>query len=252
MEKEEQLFLNRVCELAGMCYERDIPTNTDFLNLNEQTVLRNHSGILPPVRYELTGGFLASERKVLCFLPSYMEEAEPPFDCVRIAPKNPRFAEELTHRDYLGALMNLGIERSMIGDILIREGAAFVFLMKKMSAYVCENLPTVRHTTIEAQLFDFRQDSGELEPELLDVSGSVSSLRLDSIAALAARQSRSKASQLIAAEKVFLNGRAELSPSRLLKEGDILSIRGVGKFRFDGEETVTKKGRLFIKLFKYQ
>ena len=72
MEKEEQLLKKRFLELAETCFRRDVPTNTDFLNLSEQTIFQSVSGMLPPVRFVLSGGFESSERKVLCFLPSYM------------------------------------------------------------------------------------------------------------------------------------------------------------------------------------
>ena len=113
MEKEEQLFRKRIQELAENAYSRDIPLHTDFLTLAEQTVFQNMSATLPPVKFVLSGGFPMSERKVLCFLASYEEELyAPPFVCLKIVPANRRFAEKLTHRDYLGAIMNLGIERA--------------------------------------------------------------------------------------------------------------------------------------------
>ena len=102
MEKEEQLFRKRVLELAELCFHRDMPSNTDFLNLNEQTIFQSISGTLPPVRYVLAGGFPGAERKVVCFLPSYEEELEdPPFECLRISARNKKFSGELTHRDFL-------------------------------------------------------------------------------------------------------------------------------------------------------
>ena len=130
MEKEEQLFRKRIQELAENAYSRDIPLHTDFLTLAEQTVFQNMSATLPPVKFVLSGGFPMSERKVLCFLASYEEELyAPPFVCLKIVPANRRFAEELTHRDYLGAIMNLGIERAMIGDIVLQDGNAWAFVM---------------------------------------------------------------------------------------------------------------------------
>ncbi|MFR8392603.1 MAG: YlmH/Sll1252 family protein, partial [Pilosibacter sp.] len=94
-----------------------------------------------------------SERKVLCFLASYEEELyAPPFVCLKIVPANRRFAEELTHRDYLGAIMNLGIERAMIGDIVLQDGNAWAFVMEKMSRYLAENLTMIRHTSVVTEI----------------------------------------------------------------------------------------------------
>ncbi len=251
MEKEEQLFRKRMIDLAGTCFKRDIPVSTDFLNLNEQTIFQSISGTLPPVRFVLSGGFESSERKVVCFLPSYEEEpAELPFICLKISPVNRKFAEELTHRDYLGAMMNLGIERSMLGDIVLKDGDAYTFVMKKMSAYLEESLTTVRHTTVTVCRVP---DAGELlKPEFEEITGSVSSVRLDSVVALCGHLSRTKAAEYIAAEKVFVNGQTAVSASRGLKEGEILSIRGIGKFRYAGEGIRTKKGRTVVTLLKYR
>lgn len=251
MEKEEQLFRKRVQELAETCFRRDVPVNTDFLNLNEQTIFQSVSGQFPPVRYVLTGGFEAAERKVVCFLPSYEEELyDPPFDCLRIAPVNRKFAEELSHRDYLGAIMSLGIERSMLGDIVIKDGDAFVFVLKKMSGYLTEQLSSIRHTTV---LVSVAEDAGELlKPEYEEINGTVSSIRLDSIVALCGRLSRTKASDYITAEKVYLNGQIVNQASRSLKEGDVISIRGIGKFKFDSAGGQSKKGRTIVTLQKYK
>ena len=228
MEKEEQLFKKRIQELAQNAYSRDIPLHTDFLTLAEQTVFQNMSATLPPVKFVLSGGFPMSERKVLCFLASYEEELyAPPFVCLKIAPANRRFAEELTHRDYLGAIMNLGIERSMIGDIVLQEGNAWVFVMEKMSRYLAENLTMIRHTSV---ITEITSDFSDLpEPETEEVSGTVSSVRLDSVVALCARLSRTKAAVYIEGEKVSVNGAVCTNVSLNLRGGEILSIRGIRK-----------------------
>lgn len=251
MEKEEQLFRKRIQELADVCFRRDVPTNTDFLNLNEQTIFQTISGTLPPVRFILSGGFESSERKVVCFLPSYEEELmDLPFECICIKPVNRKFAEELTHRDYLGAIMNLGIERSLLGDIVLKDGDAYVFVLKRMSNYLLENITTIRHTTVHTEII---YDTGEiLKPEYEEISGTVSSVRLDSIVALCGRLSRSKAAAYIEAEKVYINGQIISQVSRTMKDGEILSIRGIGKFKYAGSGGQTKKGRISVTILKYK
>lgn len=251
MEKEEQLFRKRVLELAELCFHRDMPSNTDFLNLNEQTIFQSISGTLPPVRYVLAGGFPGSERKVVCFLPSYEEElTDPPFECLRICARNKKFSGELTHRDFLGALMNLGIERAMIGDIVVKDLDGYVMVLKKISRYVLENLDTVGRTAVEAAVWEGAEEL--LEPEYEEVAGTVSSVRLDAVVALCSRVSRTKAAGLIAGEKVFINGQAVLSPSRQMEPGEILSIRGAGKFLFSRNGGQTKKGRISVTFLKYR
>lgn len=148
-EKEEQLLKKRMIELAGLCYQRDIQTSTGFLSLNEQTIFHSIEKTLPPVRTCLTGGFEGAERKLLCFLASYDdEEFGLPIAVLEVIPANLRYSEALTHRDYLGALMNLGIERSCIGDILMKENGCCVFCQEKMADYLCQELTMVRHTSV--------------------------------------------------------------------------------------------------------
>ena len=207
MEKEEQLFRKRVLELAELCFHRDMPSNTDFLNLNEQTIFQSISGTLPPVRYVLAGGFPGAERKVVCFLPSYKD---PPFECLRISARNKKFSGELTHRDFLGALMNLGIERAMIGDIVIKDLDGYVMVLKKISRYVLENLDTVGRTAVEAAVWEGAEEL--LEPEYEEVAGTVSSVRLDAIVALCGRVSRTKAAGLIAGERFLSTARLFFLP----------------------------------------
>ena len=192
-----------------------------------------------------------AERKVLCFLASYDEELySPPFVCLKMAPANKRFAEELTHRDYLGAVMNLGIERSMVGDIVLQDGIAWAFVMEKMSRYLTENLTMIRHTTVVTEI---TADFSELpDPETEELSGTVSSVRLDSITALCGRLSRTKAASLIEGEKVSVNGAVCTNVSLNLHGGEILSIRGTGKFRFGKPGNFTKKGRISVVVYRYK
>ncbi len=250
MEKEEALFRKRIQELSRICFQRDIPVHTDFLNLYEQTIFFSLLSSLPSVKYELAGGYRMAERKVVCFLPSYEEKlCEYPFTCLIARPVNPRFAENLSHRDYLGALMNLGIERSKIGDILIEDKICHIFCMEDMADYLCRELSFVRHTNMVLERAEIKELS--ITPKFETVSGSVASLRLDCILALAWQSSRSKMTPYIEGEKVFVNGRMVTSNSFLLKEEDIVSVRGFGRFVYRGVETETKKGRLFITLDRY-
>ena len=138
----------------------------------------------------------------------------------------------------------------MIGDIFLQEGEAYVFVMKKMSRYLAETLTSVRHTTVRVSVC---RDVDEcLKPEFEEICGTVSSIRLDSIVALCGRLSRTKAAAYIEGEKVSVNGQPALAPSRTVKEGELLSIRGVGKFLFSGAGGQTKKGRTVVTLLKYK
>ena len=248
-EKEEQLLKKRMIELAGLCYQRDIQTSTGFLSLNEQALFHSIEKTLPPVRICLTGGFEGAERKLLCFLASYEDEnLGVPITVLEVDPVNLRYSEALTHRDYLGAIMNLGIERSCIGDILMKENGCYVFCQEKMAEYLCQELTMVRHTSVVCRLADSAE---AITPKTERVSGSVASPRLASVIAMVFSSSRTKILPLIEGEKVFIDGKQVTSPAVQLKEGEIISVRGMGKFRFAGSGGVSKKGRLYVYADKY-
>lgn len=250
IDKEEQLLKKRISELAQICYQRDIPTSTDFLNLNEQTIFHSLKRSLPPVRYVLAGGYEAAERKIVCFLPSYEENmGYLPVKILKIMPINLKFAEELTHRDYLGALMNLGIERNMLGDIVINEDGCFIFCLERMADFISGELRQVRHTSISCHIVsDF---SCDVRQKYEEIRGSIASPRLDNVLAMVYHSSRNKILPYIQGEKVFIDGRLTVSPSVQLKGGEIVSVRGMGKFLFSGTEQETRKGRIFVAVKKY-
>lgn len=248
-EKEEQLFKKRFFELAGLCYQRDIQTSTGFLSLNEQNLFHLIEKSLPPVRIGINGGFEEAERKIVCFFASYDDEnIDLPITLLEVVPSNIRYSEELTHRDYLGAIMNLGLERSCIGDILTNEEGAYVFCLKKMADFLCQELTMVRHTPVRCHRAEL---SEPIVPKTEQICGSVASARLDSVVAMVFSSSRTKILPLIEGEKVFINGKICTSPSTLLKEDEIVSVRGLGKFRFKGCKGLTKKGRLYVYADRY-
>lgn len=251
-DKEELLLKKRILELATLCWQRDVPSHTEFLTLNEQTIFHSIRRELPSARFILAGGYDTAERKIVCFLPSYEEEIETavlPISIIKAGPVSPRFAQPLTHRDYLGAIMNLGIERNLIGDILIDEAGCFIFCIEKMAPYIAEQLTKVGHTPIVAQLVDKAEIT--FAPKYEEISGSVASARLDNLISLAFRTSRSKISPYIEAEKAFIDGKLVTSPGMQLKGGESVSVRGLGKFLYTGITNETKKGRLYVTVKKY-
>ncbi len=251
MNKEEQLFCRRLQELADMCDRRGIPTYSNFLNLNEQSLFWQMQPELSYVSCTLEGLHPMAERKIACFRPKGAGREMPaPLSVVKILPQNARFAEELSHRDYLGTLLGLGIERKKIGDIFIHEQAAYVVCTSGLEEFICKNLFRIRHTTVTCELAAPQDIQFELK--FRQMSGSVASFRIDALIAMAFRLSRSKAAELIAGEKAFVNGKLTTSSGAVLKEGDIVSVRGMGRFLFCSQGNVTKKGRYFAEVNVYE
>ena len=139
MNKEETLLQKRLLELSRTAYMRGIVTFSDFLNLNELNILHTTPKNLLQSPYETSGGYGLAERQMVAFLPDALYYAfQYPFRILEIQPLNRRFSEELGHRDYLGAVMNLGIERCKLGDIMIDgEKALFSADVGKQSYFPC-------------------------------------------------------------------------------------------------------------------
>lgn len=250
MNKEELMLRKRLIDLSNQAFRRDIVTFSDFLNLNELHILHTTPKDQFPARYETYGGYEAAERQMIAFLPDALYyEYRYPFTTVEITPSNLRFAEELSHRDYLGSLMNLGIERSKFGDIILDEKRALAFVCEDIADYIVDNLTRVRHTMVITS----KKEPTEVtyEPKYEEIKGTVPSVRLDTVLSVAFPMSRSKLTSYIEAGKVFVNGKLITSNGYHLKEGDLISVRGMGKIAYNELLSETKKGRYYISVKKY-
>ena len=235
----------------------------DLCRKSEKTGAWQYSGFLSPAEQDdllrcpeaagfcffLDGGYEQAERKIMAAgNESDAGPAELPARVVEVAPKSEKYAEELTHRDYLGAILGLGIERSLIGDILVRDSRAWVVCLPAAAEIIVSSLAQVRRTAVTAK--EAAPDVPELQPRYAQVRLNVASERLDAVAAAFTNLSRAQADRLFAAEKVFVNGRMTTDRSARLKEGDVLTVRGFGKAVYDGIEHETRKNRLRVLLRK--
>lgn len=251
MNKQELFLVNRLNDLANIAYERNIYTYSDFLNIYELSILNQIKETLPPVTVKTTGGNVYAERKIAVFSPKeiYYEE-NLPVVVLCIAPINSKFADKLSHRDFLGAILNLGINRSKIGDIFVKENKAFVYCKEDISNYIIETLFKIKHTQVSISKVE--SQSIEIVPDLKEITGTISNIRLDSLIATAFKATRNSIISYIDERKVFINGKLTTSNGANVKEGDIVSVRGKGRFIFEGIIKETKKGRNLIKINLYQ
>lgn len=244
------MLQKRLTELSETAYRRDIAVFSDFLNLNELHILHSAPKGSLSCAYETFGGYEYAERQMVAFLPDALYyEPEYPIRVLRIRPANRRYAEELTHRDYLGAILNLGIERCKIGDLAVLDSECLVFCQEKLADFLCGQLTRVRHTTVVTESCT----PGEIDwqPKLKELTGTVASVRLDSVLSVAFPVSRSRLVPLIEGGKVFVNGKMITSNGYRLKEKDIISVRGMGRIIYEGILSETRKGRYFIRVSKY-
>lgn len=251
-EKEIQQLKNRFRDLADKAFQQGIFTFTGFLGLSEQDVFWREEPKLRYAGYCLNGGCEAADRVVIRFgSPEEMGYEIPfPIVCVHIQPPAKKFAEELSHRDFLGALMNLGIERSTIGDIKVGEKQAYLFCLDSIAEFICGNLEQVKHTKVKCIVTENYENIPQEEP--LQMSIQVQSLRVDAVLAKLYNMSREKSLELFRAGRVYVNGRLCENNSRQLKSGETVNARGYGKFTLTGEPRETRKGKLSVEAAVYR
>ena len=230
-------------ELAQRANDREYTVFSDFLGLSEISEI---SAMRFSVPVTLWGGYENAERCVACFgdREYFADKSDYPTKCILIKPVNPKFADNLSHRDFLGSLMGLGIRREVLGDIIISENKGYLFCLETIADYIIENLTQVRHTTVECELTENIPTNILPQPENLEII--VSSERLDVIVSAIYKMSRSQVLPIFHTEKVFVNGIVKTSPSATLNMGDKVSVRGFGRFIYNGVLRHTKKDRLVI------
>ncbi len=244
--KEDELLKRRLRELADKCYKNNMYTFTDFLSLADLSVYYDIERELNFVEATPWGGNEICERKILRFGSEkqlgFSEDF--PITTLCIKPLMQKFADNLSHRDILGSLMNLGIEREVLGDIFLVDNVAYLFCLHNMADYICQSLTRVRHTTVMCSIVEEIPSLGATDKteKLIQVN----SERLDGVIAKVCNLSRSQCALLFTQRKIFINGRLCENSSRTLKEKDVVTVRGFGRFTYLGISGATKKGKLNI------
>lgn len=252
-DKEQKLLQRRLIDQANIAYNKGICLFSDFLNLYEQNIFISLKNELPAIKYYTFGGFDDAERKMICFCGDEaaddIADIDFPLSCIKISPVNKKFSSPLGHRDFLGSILSLGIDRGKIGDILVKDNEGYAFVHRQISNYLTEQLCQIKHTIVTAVIIE--HNDFDYKPEMKEIVGTVSSIRLDSILAVALGKPRSSLKGLVESGKVFVGGKLIESGSYTLKENDIVSVRGFGRFIFCGSSHQTKKGRYLIKVLLY-
>ncbi len=238
--KELQQLKNRLIELAEKAYSRNIYTYTSFLGLAGQQAFYAVEREVSYAGVGMEGGSPLCERKIIRFGdPGYEEDY--PIAAVEIQPRMLKFAETLTHRDFLGAVMNLGIERDVVGDIFLQGQGALLFCHETIADYLMEHLDRVRHTNVVCTRAEGKVLLQGAEPERISVT--VSSVRADGVISKVYNLSREESRELFNNGCIFINGIQTANQSCQLKEEDAVTVRGYGKFIYYGQTGVSKKGK---------
>ena len=252
MSKEEVLLEKRLIELSAISYKKDIVVFSDFLNLNELNILHSIPKKELDSIYITFGGYDEAERQMAAFYHDALcfVKEDFPLSIVNVKPIDNRFIRPLNHRDYLGAILNLGIGRSKVGDIIVLNNATWIFVATSLADYICDNFTKVGSTLVSAKVISLC--NFKYIPRYSEVKGTVASLRMDCILSLALNISRSQTTGLIKGSKVFVNGRVITSNSFSIQDDDVVSVRGIGKFQYKGAVGKTRKDRLLVVINRFE
>ena len=240
---ELTLIKSRFNDLASRSYERGIYTYSEFLTMAEQSELKK---MHLSVKMTFYGGYENAERNIAVF----GDEAELGYECfypvcfIKIEPLQMKFADKLTHRDFLGSLMGLGIRREMLGDIIINENVAVLVCLDSVADFIINQLEKVKHTSVKCSVSEYIPT--DVLPELRYEELIVSSERLDVLVSAVYNLSRNESQRRIESETVFCDGMIISNSSFVPKKGTLISVRGLGRFIFDGVLRQTKKGRYTV------
>lgn len=238
------IIVPRVKDMLYLAENDGVAQFLGFLREEEASVALSSAG----KNAFLYGGYDGAERTLLCVYPEWLEREAIEFPITAITLKY-RKSDILAHKDFLGALMSLGIKRETVGDILITEGKAVVFLSEDIAGYVINELHTIGRVGVSVS----RGIEGELPcaSKKQTIRSTVASHRLDCVVAALCNLSRSSADELLRDGRVMLNSIITEKATKTISVGDKLTVRGYGKYEVTSTEGVTRKGRSVIVVEKY-
>lgn len=251
---DDRVLLARVLDRARQASERNTPASTDFLSPSQQAQAEDllRAAGIPETACARLGGWDGAERAVLLFLPDWMERedaaAYSPIRCLRASFRK---EESLTHRDFLGSLMGMGIVREKLGDILVGAESADLMVLDTVADFLVQSWDSAGRAKLRVSEID-PGDVRVPEVRCEERRDTVSSLRLDAVCSTGFRMARGRAAELIESGRVQLNWRECTKPDKPVAAGDTVSARGYGKFSLAEVGGLTKKGRIPITVKCYQ
>ena len=247
---DDRVFLAKIWDKINAGIRKNIPANTCFLSLREQELCKYLFGQVEGLfRF---GGYADAERRMLVFLPEYLDEgflqeADAPLVCLRA---NFYEGDSPTHRDFLGALLGTGIGRETVGDICVGSSSCDFFVTAEIAPYIEQNFMSAGRTKLHLSRISLA-DVSIPELETKEIRDTLASLRLDSVVSAGFRIGRSAAVQYIAAGKAAIDGLPCEKPDKPVSEGAKISVRGLGKIKLESVNGQTKKGRISVVIHRY-
>lgn len=246
-DRDEVLLGRRMLDLDNMCSKRRSTVTTGFLSESEQAYCEMLFHMLDS-EVKFMGGYDNAQRCVAVLFygeACELSECELPYSVLKL-----EYGAKVSHRDILGSILGLGIERSTVGDILVWDDRTYVFALKEMAPYIERNLFRIGRQSVSVSTVGINEaEIPEVKTE--EIFATVASLRLDSVVGEGFRLSRDDAKAAVQKGLVSVNHRVEESASHQIRENDVISLRGRGKIIVDSVGTQSKKGRIRINLLRY-
>lgn len=248
--QDDRMLLAKIWDKINTGMRRCVAASTPFLSPREQEMARYLFGEQEGLCS--FGGYEDAERRMLIFLPEYLDEDwlcgnDSPIACLRCTFYE---GDAPNHRDFLGALMGLGISRDCIGDICVDASSCDFFLTNDIVPYILQNFTSAGRAKLQVSIVPITE-ARIPQPEVKEVKDTLASLRLDSVISAGFRISRSHAAQYITAGKAAIDGLPCEKPDKAVSEGTKISLRGMGKIKLAAVNGQTKKGRISILIHKY-
>ena len=250
--------INKIYDRFELCIQMDYPSFTEFLDLSELIEVRRNLKI--PKGYEVLEfcGFNDDERRMLGFFPNSYIDMIGIDECYHMFPVqllkiSPGFNSDpmFEHRDILGTVLGLGLERKLFGDIIVNEREAYILCHQRGASIVLNEMINVRNTSVNIETKEVDDTTRELAPNAKVLNITIASLRIDGLVKAVGNCSRNEANAMITSGLVKVNQSQVLKNHKQVEEGDILSIRRKGKFKIKEIGNTTKKGRIAITILKY-
>ncbi len=249
MNADTKLLKARIEDLFTLCEKRFEPVFSPFLDGGEIAVIEDEIHVPYGFNTMFFGGYEGAERAVFGVFPEWQEPRGEDFPVSALRFDAPKF-RALTHRDYLGTVMSLGIERGKTGDILIDGDGAYVFLDSAIAEYVVRNVNKIANAGVKGRAVGIG-DFTPPKPKTVEKTCVCASTRLDAVIAAALNVSRQTAENLVREGLVKVNHRAVTDRSKAVNTGDLLSVRNYGRFILKDTGNNTRKGRLHITVEKF-
>lgn len=257
IKDEEKLILAKLNDKIRTSKTRNRIVNTEFLNMYQENIIKKELARIKEEKYILTGGYEEAESKILIIYPEKLTEKiveqniHNIIKAIKIELPNEQKGK-YQHKDYLGTIMQFGLTRERIGDIIVYEDKAYILVIHENAEYIKDSLlSTSKFKKSRIEIIDINQIEVK-EKEFEEIKITIQSPRLDNFVSEIAKTSRNDTTKLIESEQVFVNCQVETKQSKTIEQGDILIIRRSGKFIVDEFKHINRKGKQVVVIKKYK